>query len=131
MMKVVCGILLWNDTILIGKRKSDNEYFPDKWELPGGKVDSGETLHNAIIREYKEELDIEVLPFHQLMPLINSKRTIEFTPFVLNLISGKAKLNAHSEIKFVTKAEFLTMDLTDLSKAAGKMLFNSYTLFVT
>lgn len=33
-----------------------------KWDLPGGKLDKGETLHECLIREMKEELGIQVEP---------------------------------------------------------------------
>jgi 8-oxo-dGTP diphosphatase len=128
MIQVVCGILIWNDNVLIGKRKLDNKYHPGKWEFPGGKVEVGESHWDGIRREFKEELDIEVLPFHQLRPVSND--SIELTPFTLKLVSGKAKLIEHDELKFVDKAEFFKMELTDLSKEVGRILFDSYSIFL-
>ena len=128
MIQVVCGILIWNDKVLIGKRKLDNKYHPGKWEFPGGKVEVGESHWDGIRREFKEELDIEVLPFHQLRPVSND--SIELTPFTLKLVSGKARLNEHDEVRFVDKAEFFKMELTDLSKEVGRILFDSYSIFL-
>ena len=128
MIQIVCGILIWNDNVLIGKRKLDNKYHPGKWEFPGGKVEVGESHWDGIRREFKEELDIEVLPFHQLRPVSND--SIELTPFTLKLVSGKARLNEHDEVRFVDKAEFFKMELTDLSKEVGRILFDSYSIFL-
>ena len=128
MIQIVCGILIWNDNVLIGKRKLDNKYHTGKWEFPGGKVEVGESHWDGIRREFKEELDIEVLPFHQLRPVSND--SIELTPFTLKLVSGKAKMIEHDELKFVDKAEFFKMELTDLSKEVGRILFDSYSIFL-
>jgi len=128
MIQVVCGLLIWNDKVLIGKRKSNNKSYPGKWEFPGGKVDMYESFSEAVKREWKEELDIEVQPIHQLRTLNNDD--IEFIPFILKLISGKAKMLEHDEIRFVERKEFLSMDLTKLSKEAGQILFGSYGIFL-
>lgn len=127
-MKVVCGILIWNDKVLIGKRKLTNQHQPGKWEFPGGKMEEGETIDETIIREFKEELDIEIYPFHEFRTL--NDENIEFTPMVVRLKGGKAKLLEHEEIKFVDKKEFFKMDLTKLSKEAGRILFDSYFIFL-
>ena len=127
-MKVVCGILIWNDKVLIGKRKLTNQHQPGKWEFPGGKMEEGETIDETIIREFKEELDIEVYPFHEFRTL--NDENIEFTPMTVRLVGGKAKLLEHEEIKFVDKKEFFKMDLTKLSKEAGRILFESYFIFL-
>ena len=128
MIQVVCGILIWNDKVLIGKRKMNGKSEAGKWEFPGGKVEDGESQWEAIKREFKEELDIEIHPFHHFRPVSNG--TIELVGFVLKLESGKARLNEHDEVRFVDKAEFFKMELTDLSREVGRILFDSYSIFL-
>ena len=127
-MKVVCGVLIENDTVLIGKRKSTNQHYPSKWEFPGGKIEEGEEMGEALIREFKEELDNDIYPVHEFRTF--GDNTIEFTPMVVKFKGGKAKLLEHDEIRFVKKEEFFKMDLTKFSKKAGRILWDSYSIFL-
>ena len=56
----VGAIIIQNGKILIVKRSS--EPGKDKWSVPGGLVELGETVEQAVVREVKEEcgLDVEV-----------------------------------------------------------------------
>ena len=69
--------------VLLSKRP-EGKQLAGLWEFPGGKVDPGETPEDALIRELREELDIELCreciapltfashtydEFHLLMPL--------------------------------------------------------------
>ena len=45
--------------VFICRRRRDQSH-PGKWEFPGGKVERGEAAIDALVRELKEELDIEV-----------------------------------------------------------------------
>ena len=56
--RVCCAIIKKEDKVLIAKR-SDGKY-RGFWEFPGGKVETGETPENALIREVKEELNIDI-----------------------------------------------------------------------
>ena len=82
MQKVVCGLLRNEDRVLIGKRLDDNPNFGGYWEFPGGKVDDGETEYEALIREFKEEFDIEIQPFHQFKSAADND--VELIPFIIS-----------------------------------------------
>ena len=49
-----------NEKLLIQKRASNKKIFPDMWEQSGGGVIAGETSIQAVKRECKEELNIDV-----------------------------------------------------------------------
>jgi len=55
-------VFLTNDDgkILILKRSTDSKTNPGKWELPGGKVDQGESFDQALIREVYEETQLKI-----------------------------------------------------------------------
>lgn len=53
----VAGILIRENRLLLIAHKKDEEVY---WLLPGGGVDYGESLHEALIREFVEELNITV-----------------------------------------------------------------------
>ena len=59
--KIVVSLALINDAdeILLSKRPK-NKHLAGFWEFPGGKVETGEIPKNALIREIKEELDINI-----------------------------------------------------------------------
>ena len=48
----------------------------------------------------------------------------------VRLIGGKAKLLEHEEIRFVDKSDFFKLELTPLSKKAGRILYDSYFIFL-
>src|SRR5256712_13796034 len=57
---VVAGILMEKGKFLVEKRRVDDEADPGYIEIPGGHVDPDETLEDALRREMKEELGIDV-----------------------------------------------------------------------
>ncbi len=59
LMVVACAILDDDNRILLAKRP-EGKAFAGLWEFPGGKVEVGETLEQALIRELREELDMDV-----------------------------------------------------------------------
>ena len=57
---VVGGIIYQNKKILICQRKEVGDH-PLKWEFPGGKLSDFEENQEALRRELKEELNIEII----------------------------------------------------------------------
>lgn len=56
---VTAAIIAFQGRILLTKRRKDVPY-PDYWEFPGGKLESGEDPADCIVREIREELGIEI-----------------------------------------------------------------------
>lgn len=55
--QVVAGILVNGSRVLICQR-TETQPFALQWEFPGGKVEAGEALAEALVRELEEELGI-------------------------------------------------------------------------
>lgn len=66
---VVAAVIVNKDLILAGRRGAHkiNQGF---WEFPGGKVEGGETSIQALKREIKEELGLEIIPIRLLSDTI-------------------------------------------------------------
>lgn len=58
-IEVVAAIIKKGDTILATQRGYGD--LKDGWEFPGGKIESGEAYDAALIREIKEELDVDIV----------------------------------------------------------------------
>lgn len=54
-----CGLCYREDSILLVKHDIDGEIL---WAPPGGGVEFGESIENSIIREFKEECNLDVIP---------------------------------------------------------------------
>ena len=87
LVKVVGAIIEnENNEILCALRSKDMSQ-PCLWEFPGGKIEAGETLGDAIVREIKEELDCDI----EFISLFNDN-THEYENIIVNLITLKCKL---------------------------------------
>mgnify|MGYP001152652160 CR=1 FL=1 len=59
-IEVAVGIAIREDgAVLLGQRKKSTMH-SGKWEFPGGKIEAGEMPSEALIREWKEEVDADL-----------------------------------------------------------------------
>jgi len=98
MLVVAGGIIKENGLYLIAQRKKDDDYGL-RWEFPGGKLDEGESGEECIIRELKEELDIDVEVMGFYDEFVEGDLTIHY--YLVRRVSGKFTLNEHEKIQWV------------------------------
>jgi len=64
-IEMATGVLLSAGKVLIQKRKPD-DIWPGLWEFPGGGIESGESPEEALVREYMEEVELDIIPHEKI-----------------------------------------------------------------
>ncbi len=102
------GIIINNGKILIIKRNK-SEINGDIWETPGGKIEFGETLEEALLREIKEEVGLDVMVDKMLYAttfMSNPNRQLVILTYLCRSEGDEIKLsNEHTEYKWVAMDE--------------------------
>ena len=99
--------IIKNDSgeILIVKRHPKSKTDPEMWELPGGKVERGEFFADALVREIKEEtnLDVEIGDFCEAVQNDYShKRTVQLMMYLID-VEGEVKISdEHTEFMWAS-----------------------------
>jgi 8-oxo-dGTP diphosphatase len=108
---VTCAIIE-NEGLVLVVQRSSSMSLPLKWEFPGGKIEKDETEEACIIREIKEELNLEIELSKRLSPSMFDypNFSIELIPFLARQIGGQIMLNEHSDYKYLEKRELLNLD---------------------
>lgn len=102
-------------TLLIGRRLPTGE-MADRWEFPGGKIDPGESPHDTIPREFREEFGVEVAvgEFIGSARFTNRNGPSDLLAFnVLFPENADLSLTEHTEVRWATLEEIRTLPFVD------------------
>ena len=107
-------------SFLLGQRAPDT-FYPGYWEFPGGKVEAGETPHDALVRELDEELGIRV---EQAWPWLTREHVYEHAHVSLHFFdvpawSGEPHDHVHSALAWQSAG---TLDVAPMLPANGPIL---------
>lgn len=106
----VKGICVYNGKTLIMKRVRPSTDGLGYWELPGGGLEYGETPHEALIRELKEEtnLDIRILkPVYTFTAIRPQYQTVGVGFLSIPTNDHVVISDEHTDFKFVSPDDLL------------------------
>ncbi len=109
-VEVVAAVIRDQDKIFATQRGYGE--FKDGWEFPGGKIESGETPQQALIREIQEELDteIEVGKLIDIVEYDYHTFHLKMHCFWAGIKKGDLILKEHEASKWLTKETIHSVD---------------------
>ena len=120
-IEVVGAIIKDGDRYLVGQRAA-NKAQGGLWEFMGGKIEPGETPEQALARECREELALEIEDEHIIDSVVHEypEKTIRLTLISCSPKSGSIpKALEHQQIRWVTRVE---MDVLDFAPADRELI---------
>ena len=116
-IEVVAAIIYFENKILCVQRpKNKLTYISEKFEFPGGKIESGETKEEALSREIFEELNMAVDIKSFYLKVIHEYRDFEIT---MHCFKCEADTNAFTLVEHIAYKWLGVEELTGLDWAAA------------
>ena len=111
LINVTCAIILMGEKTLVVQR-NENMLLPLKWEFPGGKIEKEESEEDCILREIKEELNINIELISRSTPsnFDYPNFSIQLIPFTAKYLDGNIKLSDHKQYQLLKKDELKDLD---------------------
>ncbi len=113
------GIAVFQDgKILVVRRKSDDDFLPGAWELPGGGVEDGETIKQGAARELLEETGLKIDKvlgmFDGFDYTTPTKLKIRQINYKVTAKPSDIKLTEHDMYKWITFEDLPQLEATKL-----------------
>ena len=106
MTEVVAALIWENNRFLVCQRPA-HKARALLWEFVGGKVEPGETKREALIRECREELGVELAVLDEFMDVTHEYPdiTVHLTVFHARIEKGALTKLEHNDMRYITISE--------------------------
>jgi 8-oxo-dGTP diphosphatase len=129
MKQVVAALIVKDDKVLICQR-TRHQTMPLQWEFPGGKIEPGEELVDALRRELEEELGISAEIGTKVATIrhkYDNGGAVELHFFVVEEFAGEIQNRIFRDVRWVSKEDLPSYDFLEADIAlvrdiaAGKL----------
>ena len=130
MKQVVAALIIREEKILICQRAAD-QAMPLKWEFPGGKVEHGEDLRDALRRELDEELGIDAVIGRKIAAIQHtyaSGASLELYFYRVDQFTREIQNRIFRDVRWIDRKDLPTYDFLEadvklvLEISAGNLL---------
>ncbi len=120
---VVAAVIRKGHTVLIDKRKADG-LLGGLWEFPGGKVEEKESRPDALIREIREELGVDIRVLNEMGKYNHAYTHFKVTVFVYaaSIITGKPTALAADEIRWIPVSDLSAYPMGKVDRLISESL---------
>lgn len=107
----VAAAIIVKDNKVFATQRGYGE-FKDGWEFPGGKLEPGESAREALVREIREELDVDIGVGRLLETVEHDYPEFHLTMhcFICELLSEEIVLKEHEDARWLKEEELDTVD---------------------
>lgn len=129
MYVVTAAVIIRDRKVLIAQRQSGS-HMEYKWEFPGGKLEPDETPEECIVREIKEEMDIdiEVIDIYKVVKFKYEEKDILLLCYLCRILEGEGKAIECNDFRWVTKNELPDFDFVPADLPIIEKLINDKRL---
>lgn len=128
-MVEVVAALIWRENKFMICQRPAHKARGLLWEFVGGKVDPGETMEEALIRECREELAIDVSVEDIFTQVIHEYPDIHIrlTLFHCTIAGGEPELLEHNDLKWIHPSQIPEYAFCPADKDILKLIQETYT----
>ncbi|MBT2506173.1 (deoxy)nucleoside triphosphate pyrophosphohydrolase [Streptomyces sp. ISL-98] len=117
--RVVVGAAVYDQGRLLAARRSAPPELAGGWELPGGKVEPGESPEQALVRELREELGVETETLERIPGEWPLKPGYVLQVWTVRLVSGTPRpLQDHDALRWLRPHEAGAVEWLEVDRPA-------------
>ncbi|MDX1562689.1 MAG: 8-oxo-dGTP diphosphatase MutT [Gammaproteobacteria bacterium] len=107
-IRVIVGIVVDDTGRVLVQQRPPGKHMAGYWEFPGGKLESGETARQGLVRELREELGLGVLAAEPLMTHVHdyADRRVELDVWWVEAFEGSVEAREGQQLAWVAADRF-------------------------
>lgn len=115
MIDVTCALIRNEEKEILVVQRGEGSSNSLKWEFPGGKIESGESPEECLVREIKEELSMDIIICGRISHVVYDYgvKQIKLIPFICDTLDELPVLSEHLDFKWITPEELLSFNLSE------------------
>lgn len=127
--QVAAAVIIDGEELLVARRGKQSRH-PGRWEFPGGKREAGETIEECLIREIKEELNLDVKLIKKVASVEHEYDdiSIDLHAFICRLAENEEKPGSNDHINWVKPCRLADYNLLPPDRKILVSLLNTHLI---